>query len=72
MAKPSFQPFGAVAVKVLARLEARKAVKERMRQQGVKFYKHAELLAQASDNAKVLKSLKFSIQPEVISGSRAY
>ena len=53
MAKPSFQPFGAVAVKVLARLEARKAVKERMRQQGVKFYKHAELQAQASDNAKV-------------------
>ena len=41
--------LGAVAVQVLAKLAAKKAVKERLRQQGVKFYKHAELLTQASE-----------------------
>jgi hypothetical protein len=41
--------IGPAAIKILARLEAKKAVKERLRQQGVKFYKHAELLTQASE-----------------------
>ena len=36
--------IGHHAINILARLEARKAVKERLRQQGVKFYKHADLL----------------------------
>jgi len=30
-------------------IAARKAVKERLRQQGVKFYKHADMLRQASE-----------------------
>jgi|SRR6516225_9579277 hypothetical protein len=46
----SFSHIGHHAINVLARLEARKAVKEQMRQQGVKFYKHAELLRQASES----------------------
>jgi hypothetical protein len=48
MAK-SFQHIGPAAIKVLARLEARKAAKEQFRQQGIKTYRHVELLRQASE-----------------------
>ena len=48
MAK-SFQHIGPAAINVLARLEARKAAKEQFRQQGIKYYRHVELLRQASE-----------------------
>jgi len=48
MAK-SFQHIGPAAIKILARLEARKAAKEQFRQQGIKYYRHVELLRQASE-----------------------
>jgi len=48
MAKP-FQPIGAVAINVLARLAARKAAVEQFRQRGIKHYRHVELLQQASE-----------------------
>jgi hypothetical protein len=48
MAEP-FQHISGAAVKVLARLAARKAAKEQFQSQGVKHYKHADLLRQASE-----------------------
>jgi hypothetical protein len=45
----SFSHIGQHAINVLARLEARKAAKEQFRARGVKFYKHTELLRQASE-----------------------
>ena len=48
MAK-SFQHIGPAAIKILARLEARKAAKEQFRQPGVRHYRHVELLQQASE-----------------------
>jgi hypothetical protein len=45
----AFQQLGASAIKVLARLEARKAAKEQFRQPGVRHYRHVELLQQASE-----------------------
>jgi hypothetical protein len=45
----SFQHIGPAAIKILARLEARKAAKEQFRARGVKFYKHVELLRQAAE-----------------------
>jgi hypothetical protein len=48
MAK-SFQHIGPAAIKILARLEARKAAKEQFRARGIRYYKHVELLRQASE-----------------------
>jgi hypothetical protein len=45
----SFQHIGPAAIKILARLEARKAAKEQFRQQGIRYYKHVELLRQAAE-----------------------
>ena len=48
MAK-SFQHIGPAAIKILARLEARKAAKEQFRARGIRYYKHVELLRQAAE-----------------------
>ena len=45
----SFQHIGPAAIKILARLEARKAAKEQFRQRGIRDYRHVELLRQASE-----------------------
>jgi hypothetical protein len=45
----SFSHIGQHAINVLARLEARKAAKEQFHQQGIKYYRHVELLRQASE-----------------------
>src|SRR6516165_4475862 len=45
----SFSHIGHHAINILARLEARKAAKEQFRQQGIKYYRHVELLRQASE-----------------------
>ena len=45
----AFQQLGASAIKVLARLEARKAAKEQLRQRGIRDYRHVELLQRASE-----------------------
>jgi hypothetical protein len=45
----SFSHIGHHAINVLARLEARKAAKEQFRQRGIKYYRHVELLRQASE-----------------------
>ena len=45
----AFQSIGSAAIKVLARLEARKAAKEQFRAQGIRTYRHVELLRQASE-----------------------
>jgi hypothetical protein len=49
MTKDTFKPISASAISVLARLEARKAVKEQFRQRGIKYYRHVELLRQAAE-----------------------
>jgi hypothetical protein len=41
--------IGPYAIKIIARLEARKAVKERMRLQGIKHYRHVDMLREASE-----------------------
>ena len=45
----AFQQLGTAAIKVLARLEARKAAKEQFRQRGIRDYRHIELLQQARE-----------------------
>ena len=58
----AFQSIGSAAIKVLARLEARKAAKEQFRAQGIRTYRHVELLRQASEYGPVWSYLSFTME----------
>jgi hypothetical protein len=50
MAKP-FKPIGAIAITVLARVAAKKAVQEELRAQGIRHttYPHAQIMQRAGE-----------------------